>query len=56
VLEAIEEAGYPAPDCPRTLALLERSIHIDLSPLCDEQDLDEIAFALEKVVHHILGA
>jgi dTDP-4-amino-4,6-dideoxygalactose transaminase len=56
VLEAIDEAGYPAPDCPRTLALLERSIHIDLSPLCDEQDLDEIAFALEKVVHHILSA
>jgi dTDP-4-amino-4,6-dideoxygalactose transaminase len=56
VLEAIDEAGYPAPDCPRTLALLERSIHIDLSPLCDEQDLDEIAFAFEKVVHHILSA
>ena len=41
--------AQPAPDCPRTLELLERSIHVDVSPLCDEQDLDEIAFAFEKV-------
>ena len=39
----------PAPDCPRTLDLLGRSIHVDVSPLCDEQDLDEIALAFEKV-------
>src|SRR6266550_164551 len=37
------------PDCPRTLELLERSIHVDVSPLCDEQDIDEIALAFEKV-------
>jgi dTDP-4-amino-4,6-dideoxygalactose transaminase len=54
VLEALERAGRPAPDCPRTLALLERTIHVDLSPLCDEQDLDEIALAFEKVAHGIL--
>ena len=53
--EAIEEAGNPPPDCPRTLALLERSIHVDVSPLCDEQDLDEISLAFEKVAHGILA-
>jgi dTDP-4-amino-4,6-dideoxygalactose transaminase len=55
VLEAIEASGRTAPDCPRTLDLLERSIHIDVSPLCDEQDLDEIAFAFEKVAKQVLA-
>jgi hypothetical protein len=56
VLDAIGAEGRPLPDCRRTLALLERSIHVDLSPLNDEQDLDEIAFAFEKVAHGVLGA
>jgi 8-amino-3,8-dideoxy-alpha-D-manno-octulosonate transaminase len=56
VLEAIAEAGLPAPNCPRTLDLLARTIHVDLSPLNDDQDLDEIAFALEKVANGVLGA
>jgi 8-amino-3,8-dideoxy-alpha-D-manno-octulosonate transaminase len=55
VLDAIERAGRSAPDCPQTLALLERSIHVDVSPLCDEQDLDEIAFAFEKVAKQVLA-
>src|SRR5213078_1836031 len=55
IFEAIADAGRPAPDCPQTLALLERTIHVDVSPLCDEQDLDEIGFALEKVAHGILA-
>jgi 8-amino-3,8-dideoxy-alpha-D-manno-octulosonate transaminase len=55
VLAAIEAAGRAAPDCPQTLALLERSIHVDVSPLCDEQDLDEIAFAFEKVAKQVLA-
>jgi dTDP-4-amino-4,6-dideoxygalactose transaminase len=54
VLDAIAYAGYPAPECPRTLELLERSIHVDLSPLNDEQDLDEIAFAFEKIAAGVL--
>jgi 8-amino-3,8-dideoxy-alpha-D-manno-octulosonate transaminase len=54
VLDAIAEAGKRPPDCARTLALLERSIHVDLSPLNDEQDLDEIALAFEKVAHGVL--
>ncbi len=55
VLTAIAEAGGDPPDCPRTLDLLERSIHIDISPLCDDQDLDEIAFAFEKVATQVLA-
>jgi hypothetical protein len=55
VLEALAGAGRPAPDCPRTLDLLERSIHVDVSPLCDEQDLAEIAFAFEKVAKQVLA-
>jgi 8-amino-3,8-dideoxy-alpha-D-manno-octulosonate transaminase len=51
VLAALDEQ----PDCPRTLRLLERSIHVDISPLCDEQDLDEIAFAFEKVAKQVLA-
>ena len=54
VLDAIARAGRPEPDCPRTLALLERTIHVDLSPLNDEQDLDEIALAFEKVALGVL--
>src|SRR3989454_6363260 len=55
VLAAIEADGRRAPDCPRTLGLLERSIHIDVSPLCEERDLEEIAFAFEKVAKQVLA-
>jgi dTDP-4-amino-4,6-dideoxygalactose transaminase len=55
VLAALDAAGAEAPDCPRTLDLLERTIHVDVSPLCEEQDLDEIAFAFEKVAKQVLA-
>jgi len=55
VLTALEAAGAEPPDCPRTLDLLERTIHVDVSPLCEEQDLDEIAFAFEKVAKQVLA-
>jgi 8-amino-3,8-dideoxy-alpha-D-manno-octulosonate transaminase len=55
IFDALADAGRAAPNCPRTLELLERTIHVDLSPLCDEQDLDEIAFAFEKVANAILA-
>ena len=55
VLAALEAAGAEPPDCPRTLGLLERTIHVDVSPLCEEQDLDEIAFAFEKVAKQVLA-
>ena len=55
VLAHLEDAGRPAPDCPRTLDLLERTIHVDLSPLLEEADVDEIALAFEKVARGILA-
>jgi 8-amino-3,8-dideoxy-alpha-D-manno-octulosonate transaminase len=55
VLAALEEAGADPPDCPRTLELVERAIHVDVSPLCEEQDLDEIAFAFEKVAKQVIA-
>jgi 8-amino-3,8-dideoxy-alpha-D-manno-octulosonate transaminase len=55
VLAALEVAGAEPPDCPRTLDLAERAIHVDVSPLCEEQDLDEIAFAFEKVAKQVLA-
>ena len=55
VLDAIARSGRPAPNCPRTLDLVGRAIHIDLSPLCDEQDLDELALAFTKVAGGVLA-
>jgi dTDP-4-amino-4,6-dideoxygalactose transaminase len=55
VLDRIAAAGRPAPECPRTLELLERAIHVDVSPLNDEHDLDEIALAFTKVATRVLG-
>ena len=55
VLDAIATAGGAPPDCPRTLDLVERAVHVDVSPLCDEQDLDEIALAFRKVATQVLA-
>ena len=49
MLDALAAAGAPAPDCPRTLDLLGRAVHVDVSPLLDEHDLEEIELALTKV-------
>ena len=55
VLAHLQEKGAPAPDCPRTLELLERTIHVDLSPLLEDADVDELALAFEKVARGILA-
>jgi 8-amino-3,8-dideoxy-alpha-D-manno-octulosonate transaminase len=55
VLEAIAAAGMPAPDCPRTLELVGCAVHLDVPPLLDEQDLDEIELALRKVALGVLA-
>jgi hypothetical protein len=55
VLDAIADAGLQAPDCPRTLDLLGRAIHLDVPPTLDERDLDEIELAYRKVALGILG-
>ena len=54
VLDAIAASGTPAPECPRTLDLLGRAVHVDVSPMCDEQDLEEIGLAFRKVATHVL--
>jgi 8-amino-3,8-dideoxy-alpha-D-manno-octulosonate transaminase len=55
VLEAIRASGAPEPDCPRTLDLLGRSVHIDVPPQLDERDLDEYELALRKVALGVLA-
>jgi 8-amino-3,8-dideoxy-alpha-D-manno-octulosonate transaminase len=55
VLDAIAAAGRPAPDCPRTLDLLSRTIHVDVSPLCEEQDIQEISLAFKKVARAVIA-
>src|SRR5438067_4563544 len=50
----LERLSAP-PDCPRTLELLQRAIHLDLSPLNDEQDLAAIELALSKVATQVLA-
>jgi 8-amino-3,8-dideoxy-alpha-D-manno-octulosonate transaminase len=55
VLDAIAAAGAPVPDCPRTLDVLERTVHVDVSPLCDDRDLDEISLAFTKVATQVLA-
>jgi len=55
VLDVISGAGLPAPDCPRTLELLGRAIHIDVSPLNETRDLEEIVLAFTKVATGVLA-
>lgn len=55
VLDALAAAGYDRPSCPRALDLLERALHVDVSPLLEQEDLDEIAFAFEKVARALLA-
>jgi dTDP-4-amino-4,6-dideoxygalactose transaminase len=55
VHDALAAARYDKPSCPRTLDLLERAVHVDVSPLLEQQDLDEIAFAFEKVARTLLA-
>ena len=55
VLDAVAEAGIPAPDCRRTLELVGRAVHVDVSPLNEAADLEEIATAFEKVALGILS-
>ena len=44
------EVEYGAGACPRTLALLARAIHVDVSPALTDEQVDQIATALRKVV------
>jgi 8-amino-3,8-dideoxy-alpha-D-manno-octulosonate transaminase len=55
VLDAIAASGTPEPDCPRTLDLLGRALHIDVPPQLDDRDLEEYELALRKVALGVLA-
>ena len=50
VLDAIAAAGAPAPHCPRTLGLLERTVHIDVPPGLTDAQIELIGDAVEAAV------
>jgi dTDP-4-amino-4,6-dideoxygalactose transaminase len=55
VLDAIGAAGAAEPECPRTLDLLSRAVHLDVPPQLDQQDLEEYELALRKVALGVLA-
>jgi len=55
VIEALADAGLAAPDCPRTLDLAGRAVHLDVPPQLDDRDVDEYALALRKVALGVLA-
>jgi 8-amino-3,8-dideoxy-alpha-D-manno-octulosonate transaminase len=55
VLDALAGAGLPAPDCPRTLDLVGRAVHVDVPPQLDDRDVEEYALALRKVALGVLA-
>ena len=50
MLDAIAAAGAPAPHCPRTLELLERTVHIDVPPGLTDAHIELICDAVEAAV------
>jgi 8-amino-3,8-dideoxy-alpha-D-manno-octulosonate transaminase len=55
VLDALAGAGRRAPDCPRTLDLVGRAVHVDVPPQLDARDLEEYGLALRKVALGVLA-
>jgi dTDP-4-amino-4,6-dideoxygalactose transaminase len=55
VLDALAVAGQPAPECPRTLDLVGRAVHVDVPPQLDDGDLEEYELAFRKVALGVLG-
>jgi len=55
VLDALAAAGLSAPDCPRTLDLVGRAVHVDVPPQLDARDLEEYELALRKVALGVLA-
>ncbi len=48
------EPNYSEEMAPKTLDLLARSVHIDISPLLTEEDADQIAEGIVKVLRALL--
>jgi hypothetical protein len=45
---------YSKDMCPRTLALLGRAVHIDVSPLLTDEDVEQTIAAIRKVAEAVL--
>jgi hypothetical protein len=43
------------PDCPRTLDLVGRALHVDVPPQLDARDVEEYELALKKVALGVLA-
>jgi 8-amino-3,8-dideoxy-alpha-D-manno-octulosonate transaminase len=48
------EVGYGPEECPRSLDLLSRAVHLDISPDLTSENIEELAEALNKVIGAIL--
>lgn len=46
----LSDRTYSKDMCPRTIDLLERAIHMDISPMFTQKDVDEIKAGLRKVL------
>jgi hypothetical protein len=44
------EVEYPLDACPRTLDLLGRAVHLDVSPLLTNQDVEEVVEGVDRVL------
>jgi dTDP-4-amino-4,6-dideoxygalactose transaminase len=50
----LTDRTYSQDMCPRTIDLLGRVIHMDVSPELTEKDVSEIIYGLEKVLYQVL--
>ena len=51
---ARRDITYGPDACPRTLALLGRAVHLDVSPLLTNEDVEETVEGINKVLHGLL--
>lgn len=50
----LSDRTYSRDMCPRSMELLRRVVHMDVSPLLSQQDVDETIEGLQKVLHQLL--
>jgi 8-amino-3,8-dideoxy-alpha-D-manno-octulosonate transaminase len=48
------EVSYGPEQCPRTLQLLSRAVHMDISPELTSENIEELAEAINKVLEGVL--
>ena len=51
---AQRDIKYRTDDCPRTLDLLGRAIHLDVNPLLTNEDIEEIVDGVTKVLNVLI--